>query len=235
MAEENAIQVNFGKPMPLFPLDAAALLPQQVLPLHIFEPRYFQMVQEALDGPGQIAMAVFEGDEWRKNYHGRPPLRPAVCIGQIVQHEKLPDNKFNLLLQGVCRARIVRETPPVAERQYRSARLEPIGIDEEAEQKLYGVRERINELLAEGPLSSLTHAEWVIERIKDEDIPTAVILELASFALPTAREIRYRLLAEPDAGERAEIIEKELLSLQHLIRMARTQHSEDWPKGCSWN
>ncbi len=235
MAEENAIQVNFGRPMPLFPLDAATLLPQQVLPLHIFEPRYIQMIQEALDGSGQIAMAVFAGDEWRKNYHGRPPVRPAVCVGQIVQHEKLPENKFNVLLQGVCRARIVRELPADAQRLYRSARLEPIGIDEAAEQKLYGVRERMTELLTEGPLSALTHAQWVLERIKDEDIPTTVILELASFALPTAREVRYELLAEADAGERAEIIERELLSLQHLIRLARAQHSELWPKGCSWN
>lgn len=235
MAEENAIQVNFAKPMPLFPLDAAALLPQQVLPLHIFEPRYFQMVEQALDGAGQFAMAVFEGSEWRKNYHGRPTLRPAVCIGQIVQHEKLAENKFNVLLQGVCRAKIVRETPPSVERLYRSARLEPIGIDEEAEQKLYGVRERLTELLTDGPLARLSHAEWVVERIRDDDIPTAVILELASFALPTAREIRYRLLAEPDAGERAGIIEKELLTLQHMIRLSGHQHAEEWPKGCSWN
>ena len=235
MAEENAIQVNFGKPMPLFPLDAAALLPQQVLPLHIFEERYVQMVQHALDGSGQFAMAVFAGDDWRKNYHGRPPLRPAVCVGQIVQHEKLPDGKYNLLLQGVCRARIVRELPGDSERLYRVARLEPIGIDEAAEQKLYGVRERMTELLADGPLSGLAHAPAVLERIRDEDIPTSVILELASFALPTAREVRYTLLAEPDAGERAEIIERELLSLQHLIRLARAQHNERWPKGVSWN
>ncbi len=235
MAEENAIQVNFAKAMPLFPLDTAALLPQQVLPLHIFEPRYYQMVERALDGAGQFAMAVFEGGDWKKNYHGRPPLRPAVCVGQIVQHEKLPDNKYNVLLQGVCRARIVRESPPESERLYRSARLEPIGIDEEAESKLYGVRERLTELLTDGPLARLAHAEWVLERIKDDEIPTAVILELASFALPTAREIRYRLLAEPDAGERAGIIEQELLSLQHLIRVAGSQHPEEWPKGCSWN
>jgi Lon protease-like protein len=235
MAEENAIQVNFGKAMPLFPLDSAALLPQQVLPLHIFEPRYVQMVQQSLDAAGQFAMAIFEGDDWRKNYHGRPALRPAVCVGQIVQHEKLADGKFNLLLQGVCRARIIRELAPDSERLYRMARLEPIGIDEAAEQKLYGVRERMTELLAEGPLAGLAHAPAVLERIRDEEIPTSVILELASFALPTAREIRYSLLAEGDVGERAEIIERELLSLQHLIRVARTQHPEQWPKGCSWN
>jgi hypothetical protein len=110
-----------------------------------------------------------------------------------------------------------------------------VGIDSDEEKKLYGVRERLTELLSDGPLSKLSHADWVVKRIKDEAIPTAVILELVSFALPTAREVRYCLLAEADAGERAELIEHELLDLQHLIRRASEQGSDAWPKGCSWN
>ena len=116
MSEDNTVQVNFGKPIPLFPLDSAVLLPQQVLPLHIFEPRYRQMVERALDGAGQIAMAVFEGESWKQQYHGRPALRPAVCIGQIVQHERLPDGRYNIILQGVCRARISKESARDGER-----------------------------------------------------------------------------------------------------------------------
>jgi len=129
VSEETSIQVNFGRPIPIFPLDAVTLLPQQVLPLHVFEPRYRQMVDQALDGAGQIAMAVFEGEEWKDDYHGRPALRPAVCVGQIVQHEKLFDGRYNLLLQGVCRARIIEEMAPDGERLYRVAMLEPVGLD----------------------------------------------------------------------------------------------------------
>jgi len=235
MAEESSIQVNFAKPMPLFPLDSAVLLPQQVIPLHIFEPRYRQMIEHTLDSAGQFALAVFRGPKWKQEYHGRPPLRPAVCIGQIVQHESLPDGRYNLLLQGVCRARIAQEQPPDSDRLYRTATLEPVGIDSEEEQKLYGVRERLTELLADGPLSQLHHAEKVVEHIRNDEIPTSVVLELVSFVLPTNREVRYRLLAEGDAGQRADLLENELLGLQHLIRRASAQHPESWPKGCSWN
>jgi Lon protease-like protein len=235
MPEESAIQVNFGRPLPIFPLESAALLPQQILPLHIFEPRYRQMVEDVLDGSGQFAMAIFDGPHWKKEYHGRPPIRPAVCIGQIMQHEKQEDGCYNILVQGVCRARIIEEVKACQDRLYREARLEPVGIDSEEETKLYGIRERLTELLSDGPLSKLNHAEWVIKRIRDEAIPTAVILELVSFALPTAREVRYSLLAEGDAGHRADMIEHELLTLQHLIKRAMTQHPESWPKGCSWN
>lgn len=235
MSEESAIQVNFGRPVPLFPLDSASLLPQQILPLHIFEPRYRQMVERALDGSGQIAMAVFDGGHWKKEYHGRPPLRPAVCIGQIMQHEKLADGCYNVLVQGVCRARIVEESKGSQERLYREARLEPVGIDVDEEKKLYGVRERLTELLSEGPLSKLSRAELLVKQIQNETTPTAVILDVVSWALPTANEVRYSLLAEGDAGERADLIEHELLDLQHLIRRAGEQRSEKWPKGCSWN
>lgn len=235
MAEESSIQVNFAKPIPLFPLDSAVLLPQQVVPIHIFEPRYRQMVEHALDASGQIALAVFRGQRWKQEYHGRPPLRPAVCIGQIIQHEKLPDGRYNLLVQGVCRARIVEESPPDAQRLYRSAILEPVGIDAEEEQKLYGVRERLTELLAEDPLSQLHHAERVVEHIRNDDIPTSVVLELVSFVLPTRRELRYRLLAEGDAGQRADLLEHELLGIRSLMHRASAQHPENWPKGVSWN
>ena len=57
------------------------LLPQQVIPLRIFEPRYKQMVEDVLDGTGQFAIAVFSGRRWKQEYHGKPPIRPAVCIG----------------------------------------------------------------------------------------------------------------------------------------------------------
>ncbi|CAG1009353.1 hypothetical protein PHYC_03692 [Phycisphaerales bacterium] len=255
MSEENSIQVNFGKPMPLFPLDQATVLPQQVLPLHIFEPRYRQMVEHALDGAGQIAMAVFEGNRWKQEYHGRPPLRPAVCIAQIVQHEKLPDGRYNLLIQGVCRAKIIRELGPEKERQYRLALLEPVGVglpgpesglesiegeeilgpSDDNSPALSEVRNRIREMLDEGPLTQMMHAAAVLEYVKNDELPTSAVLELVSFTLITDPRLRYQLLAEPHAEDRARIIVGELEHLSGLIRRAAEQHPEDWPKGCSWN
>ena len=129
VTERETISVNFGRPVPIFPLDGVVLLPQQVLPLHIFEERYVQMVGRVLDGSGQIALAVFEGEDWKKDYNGTPPIRPYVCLGQIAQHEPLPGDRYNILLQGVCRARVVDETPPDEDRLYREAMLEPVGID----------------------------------------------------------------------------------------------------------
>ncbi|HYE61076.1 MAG TPA: LON peptidase substrate-binding domain-containing protein [Phycisphaerales bacterium] len=263
MSGENSIQVNFGKAMPLFPLDAVTLLPQQLLPLHVFEERYRQMVEHALDGSGQIAMAVFAGDQWKQNYHGRPPLRPAVCVGQIVQHEKLADGRYNVLVQGVCRARIIHELPMEEGRLYRLAMLEPVGLDpttmvvseieadEEDEETgeepdlglppppepegLSEVRTKICEMLAEGPLTQLVAAEPVLEFVRNEEVPTAPLLELVSFMLITDQGLRYKLLAEASIQSRAKLIMHELEHLSDLIRRAGDQRPQDWPKGMSWN
>ena len=95
--------------VPVMTLPNATLFPQALLPLYIFEPRYQQMVSDCLDAAGQIAMASFAGErgKWQEAYHAQPELRPAVCVGQIIQHEALPDGRHNILLHGVCRAKIV--------------------------------------------------------------------------------------------------------------------------------
>lgn len=251
MAEETSIQVNFGKAMALFPLDKVSLLPQQVLPLHIFEPRYRQMIEHALDASGQFAMAVFEGERWKHEYHGNPPIRPAVCIGQIMQHEKLPDGRYNVMIQGVCRARVVREVAPEAGRLYRLAILEPVGLEGvgaddldwvegptyvgESTPFLSLVRERMREMLSDGPLTKMADAAAVLGYVNNHDFHPSALLELVSFTLISDDRLRYRLLAEPSADTRARLILRELDELAAIIRRAEGQHPEAWPKGCSWN
>lgn len=236
MAEETSIHVNFGRPFPLFPLDTAALMPQQVLPLHIFEPRYRQMVEHTLDGNGQFALAVFKGPQWKQEYHGNPAVRPIVCLAHIFEHQKQPDGRYYLLVRGVCRARILRHVmPDPPGRLYRHAMLEPIGLPAEDDEGLYGMRERLRELLSEGPLTQLVASKWIVERLHDEDIPASALLELVSFTMLSDGELRYSLLSEPDAAARAQTVERELLRLGRLIEMAGAQHPEAWPKGLSWN
>ena len=234
MDEQHAVSVNFARPMPLFPLSTAAMLPQQVVPLHIFEPRYRQMVEHVLDGAGQIAIGVFHGAHWKQEYHGNPPIRPFVCIGQMVQHEKLPEGRYNILLHGICRARVRELLPPDADHEYRRVTLEPMQ-GEGDESDLAASRERLERALSSDPLEQMTTAEPILEYLRNAEVPTSAVLELVSFTMISDPEVRYQLLAEPDAASRAEIIEQELGELSVLLRKARNQHPERWPKGCSWN
>jgi len=235
MSEETSVQVNFGKPMPLFALDAVNLLPQQVLPLHIFEPRYRQMLDHALDGAGQIAMCIFAGDDWKRKYHGRPALRRACCVGQIVQHEKLPDGRYNILLQGVCRARIRREGAADVERLYRVGYLEPVGLEMVDSEELQPIRVRIADLLTHARVREFQSAKAVLEWVQNDEIPTQVLIELISFAMISDAKLKYKLLAEASPFTRGELVVHELEALDTLVRKARSQRPDLWPKGCSWN
>jgi uncharacterized protein len=103
----------------IFPLPSAVLLPGTVLPLHIFEPRYREMVNDALATDRVLALAMLEpGHE--AEYAGRPPIRSVCGAGVIIQEEKLSGGRLNILLRGVARASILEEHPP--ERRYREAK-----------------------------------------------------------------------------------------------------------------
>lgn len=237
MSDEVAIQVNFGKPMPVFPLGVVALMPQQVAPFHIFETRYRQMIGDALDGSGQIAMATYDTSDLEVFDHSGDslPLRPAVCIGQVFQHEKLPDGHYNILLQGICRAKIVDEMSPDDERAYRTAYLEPLDLPGHPQLGLDTARQKLTEHLTAWPLQQLRTAAWVVERLENEQIPDSAAFELVCFSLFTDPELRYQLLAEPDAKRRVRLVELALSDMARIIRNAAAQHPERWPKGVSWN
>jgi uncharacterized protein len=241
MSEETEIRVNFGKPMPVFPLQTVTLMPHAVLPLLVFEARYRQMVGDALDGPGQIAMGVFEGEQWRENYEGNPPVRGAVCVGQITRHQKLPDGRYHVWLHGVCRARILYELPPDDSRMYRVAMLEPVGVSDVDEAALLPYREKFIELLSAPPLSELKNAQAVIQHLRNEELPTSAIMELLTVSVlhdSEARyypELHYKLLEEAEAKERAAMIVREMQDLATLLRRAAKQRETDAPRGCTWN
>ncbi len=233
-----SIRINFGKPIPLFPLHEVVLLPHAILPLHIFEARYRQMVNDCLDQAGQIAIASFANPcqkTCKVRNDDRPDLRPVVCVGQIVQHEGMPDGRHNILLHGVCRARIDTLHEPDDERLYWMADLAPLEPDAADPPALPQVRKKLRSMLAGPRLSRLRSVETVMEWFDREDIPTHALLELIGFTLVQDNNIKYRLLAEPDIKRRAELIRSELSGLDSLVKQADQQSYADWPKGMSWN
>lgn len=232
MAE--AIRVNFGRPLPLFPLPDAVLLPHAIQPLLIFEPRYRQMINDCLDGAGQIAVASFTARSL-KGKSQKPSLRPVVCVGQIVQHEALPDGRHNILVQGVCRAKIVRTLEPADERKYRLAHLAPLELSTSQSQPMKDIRQQLRRMLKGPRLSRLRSVDTVMAWFDRADVSTEALLELIGFALLTDSELKYRLLAEGNPMRRARIITQELASIDAMVSRAERQPFKTWPKGLSWN
>ena len=110
--------------IPLFPLPNAVLFPNVFLPLHIFEPRYRQMVAEALEGDRIIGMALLRPG-WEADYEGRPPIYPIGCAGLITFAERHKDGRYNIVLRGLEKFRVVEEEPN-SSRSYRMAQVDSI-------------------------------------------------------------------------------------------------------------
>jgi Lon protease-like protein len=105
----------------LFPLPDLVLFPYVIQPLHIFEPRYRQMTADALADDRLIALVQLRAG-WDGNDPSPPPVHPIACLGRIVAAQNLEGGRYNLLLQGVSRVRILEELP--GEKLYRNARVE---------------------------------------------------------------------------------------------------------------
>jgi Lon protease-like protein len=107
--------------VPVFPLPETVLFPGVVLPLHIFEQRYRDMVADALASHRSIVVAMVKpGAEWLS----QPPLCDVACVGRIIHAEKLENGRYNILVQGLERVRLVDELP--SSRSYRCFRAEVV-------------------------------------------------------------------------------------------------------------
>ncbi|MEE8259989.1 MAG: LON peptidase substrate-binding domain-containing protein, partial [Nitrospinaceae bacterium] len=108
------------KTIALFPLPNSIFYPGTVLPLHIFEERYRQMVGDAIDSSQWIGMVLLQPG-YEEEYDGSPNIVPVGCAGSLEQWNKHDDGKYDIVLRGQSRFRIVRE---VGDTLYRQAEVE---------------------------------------------------------------------------------------------------------------
>jgi uncharacterized protein len=106
--------------IPLFPLPNFVVFPGVQVPLHIFEPRYREMIADVADRYGIIGMMMLK-DDWERDYDAFPDIYEFGCAGKISNLTRLPDGRYNLILDGLAEFRVVRE---VRERPYRQAQVQ---------------------------------------------------------------------------------------------------------------
>ncbi len=191
--------VDLSEPVGLFPLPNVVLLPRAILPLHIFEDRYRAMIADALTSSRQIAMALLRPG-WEKDYHGRPEIEPIVCVGRILQHERLDDGRYNLLLQGVARAGVIEIDDSLA---YRRAMLEPVEETEVMEIDLADHRRQLKKLFEDGRVQMTDLAKHLM-KLFDSPVSTADLVDVLSFTLIPEAKVKQAILAEGDVKRRVE-------------------------------
>jgi len=186
--------------IPLFPLPEVSLFPGVSRPFLIFEPRYREMVADALKGDRIIGMVMLEPG-FEKDYEGRPPIRSVGCAGRIEQYEQLADGRYIILLRGLTTFRVVSEDQ---RKPYRLARVDAVPelLDTKDLGTLSTLRERLSMLLysvlplgADPPDPGLDDAEFVNVTAQNLSMPEAdrqALLERNS-VLARARALVERL------------------------------------------
>jgi Lon protease-like protein len=208
--------------VPLFPLPNVVLFPRAVLPLHIFEERYRTMTADVLEGRRQVAMALLRPG-WEKDYYSRPAIEPVVCVGTILSHEKLPDGKYNFLLQGHTRARVVREH---GARPYRAAELEPIPETSADDGALGDERERLRRVFRPAMLGA-TPVGRQFRQLVAGCLRTADIADLVAFNYIEDVWLKQSLLADPDVSRRVRRIVESVEANQPALQLAYLRDAAD--------
>ena len=203
--------------LPLFPLPNVVLFPGTRVPLHIFEPRYRKMVADALSGEERIGMCLLQAG-WETSYYGNPSVHECGTVGVIEDATALDDGRYNIVLRGLVRFRIIEY---VTAEPYRIARV--IAAPE----------------TAATPMDAWAHREWLVELSRrymevlpaQESVPemeTAKLESLTnalSLSLPMTPQDRQFLLELDDiterAGKVAEALEEKLETLEFLAPFRR--------------
>jgi Lon protease-like protein len=131
--------LSLPRRLPLFPLPDVVLFPRVPLPLHVFEARYRQLTADVLQSHKMIGMTLLRPG-WEKDYEGRPAVYPIGCAGRIEKWEAVDGGRFNVMLRGVSRFRIVEEH---AGEPYRVASIEPLSDESADEASLEAARRKV--------------------------------------------------------------------------------------------
>jgi ATP-dependent Lon protease len=206
----------------LFPLPNLVLYPHVMQPLHIFEDRYREMLEDALSGDRLIAMALLEPG-WEDDYDSRPPIASYACLGKVVAHHRLEDGHYNVLLLGVERVRILKELDPL--RSFRQAQVEILHdqYDFQSKSQLKLVQEKLLSAFRKN-LPCTCQVPEQLEEMLSQHLPLGLLTDLAAYALPLDLDVKRKLLAERRVSVRSKILLDQVAELVSVAQARPTKH-----------
>ncbi|MCU0791924.1 MAG: LON peptidase substrate-binding domain-containing protein [Opitutaceae bacterium] len=194
------IEITLPEEIAVMTLPGMAFFPQALLPLHIFEPRYRQMLSDALDTHRLFAVAGLDMAKLGKAFE---PAYRIATVGVVRACQKREDGTSNLLLQGITR---VEFTEVAAEEPYRRARIRPLASmpgasDEENERQ----RAKLSRLLSTRLRLSGEGSQDMAKFLRGVDDPETFV-DLAAFNFCGDSRLKQRLLETLDVHARMELL-----------------------------
>jgi uncharacterized protein len=202
--------------LPIFPLPDVVLFPQTMLPLHVFEARYRAMVMDALGRDGRLAIVALRPG-YEATYAGKPPVHVVAGAGQIVNSERLATGRYNIVVRGEARVRILGEIPSdTLYRVVRAERLEDVPPTREPTAALARIREGCRRVL-----QAIGRPENLLDPALAEGQPPGVVADRVAAAVLPGGALRQELLEILDVDRR---VERVAAALEHLVEDLRGGH-----------
>jgi uncharacterized protein len=199
--------------LPIFPLPDIAFFPHTLLPLHVFEPRYRAMVTDTIGRRGRLAVVALKAG-YEANYAGKPGVHAVAGAGPIVSAEKLATGRYNIVVRGECRIRILGEIP--TDTLYRVVRAEQLA-DVAPERDVGAVLERIRSACRR-LLVALDRPRDLLDPALAEEQPPGVIADRVAAAVLPGAAVRQQLLETIDVGARLDQLSRALDELIAELR-----------------
>jgi len=218
---------TFENEVSIFPLPNVVLFPGVVQALHIFEPRYREMIKDSLETDRLIAIALLKPQA----ISVPPPVFSTICIGKIVANAQLNDGRYNLLLGGVSRALIEDEV--LLNKPYRRARVfipQETNLDSP---RLFSLRKEIGSAFQSLTERRSENVDEILEALLEPNLPIGRLLDLVTFGSGAPSDWQQRVLELIDLEQRAEVV---LQLLQALLSAPATDtDAGDFPPNFSLN
>ncbi len=189
----------------VFPLPNLVMFPHVMQAMHIFEPRYRALFEEAVEGDRLIALGVL-APGWEPQYEGRPALRSTACLCRIATHQRTPEGTYNTLLLGVRRLRFVRELPPDKPFRVVESELLDDAIPEEASTAgLAALQQRLlNAFKTAMPKIPASYEQ--LDQLLGNQITLGMLTDIVAYTIELDLDTKLRLLAECDVLQRTQLL-----------------------------
>lgn len=195
--------------LPIFPLPNVALFPGALLPLHVFEPRYRELVRDALAGNKLMGVARLKPG-FETNYEGRPTVLEVCGVGSIVDSVVHTDGRYDITLRGLARVRIQSELPP--DHPYRVVSAEEL-FDLPADPAVTSAWQRKLTSLWSALAAHLPEPVRDLRALTRGAEGAGAYADRLAAAVINDSEGTYRLLTERDPAERLRLLVEKLEQL----------------------
>lgn len=198
------LPADFDGRVRLFPLPELVVFPNAMQPLHIFEPRYCEMLEDAMADDRLIAMATL-ANGWEAASGGAPAIAPHVCICRVISHSPTEDDRHNVLVVGLRRARIVEEED--TGRPFRVARVEvvndiyPTATSESRQQLKNQLLDSFRQLIP-----NVAEVQKNLHELMASSMPLGPVTDIIAFTMQFEGHFKLALLSQADVDERAQLL-----------------------------